>query len=246
MNAFARHGIRHLSPSSLNLWREQPGLWTLRYLNGFREDAGAAAWRGSAVEAGLEHFLRKRDLEAAELHAVASFEANAQGLADDETDAERQLLVPMLRRAVDAFCEAPDLIATQLKVELFLDGVPVPVIGYADFVLEDGSIIDLKTTKQCPSAPKPDHARQVALYSEARQAPASLLYVTAKRSERYPVEDTAPHIAAMRRDALALQWFLERHEDGQSALRSLPCNTDHFFWSDNAIRRLIEIVDEAA
>jgi hypothetical protein len=29
---FARHGIKHLSPSSLNMWRNSPGIWTLKYL----------------------------------------------------------------------------------------------------------------------------------------------------------------------------------------------------------------------
>ena len=57
MNAFERHGIDHLSASSLNLRRASPGLWAARYLAGLSED-GAAMWRGSAVEAGLESCKR--------------------------------------------------------------------------------------------------------------------------------------------------------------------------------------------
>jgi hypothetical protein len=53
MNAFERHGIDHLSASSLNLWRASPGLWCARYLADLKEDGNLAMWRGTAVEAGI-------------------------------------------------------------------------------------------------------------------------------------------------------------------------------------------------
>ncbi len=33
-NAFERHGIDHLSPSSLNLWAAEPALWVMERLLG--------------------------------------------------------------------------------------------------------------------------------------------------------------------------------------------------------------------
>ena len=63
MNALERHGIDHLSASSLNLWRASPGLWSARYLAGLKDDANAAMWRGTAVEAGLRHVLYGAPIE---------------------------------------------------------------------------------------------------------------------------------------------------------------------------------------
>jgi hypothetical protein len=39
-NAFERHGIRNLSPSSLGLYRHSAALWVLRYLYGIKDEAG--------------------------------------------------------------------------------------------------------------------------------------------------------------------------------------------------------------
>jgi hypothetical protein len=36
MNDFERHGIDHLSPSSLNLWAAEPALWVMERLLGRR------------------------------------------------------------------------------------------------------------------------------------------------------------------------------------------------------------------
>lgn len=227
MSAFAKHGIEKLSPSSLNLWRALPSLWAMQYLGGYRSEDGPSAWRGKAVEDGMVAILRGSDGEG---HAMQTFEANAMGEASDEIEDERKRIAPMIGQ-VRKWQPAAPLIATQLKVEHWFDGVPLPVIGYLDFVFEDGHIVDLKTTKACPSAPKRDHARQVALYRAARSnAPGSLLYVTDKRHECYPVGDNlaAECLAEMRRDALTLEAFLDRVDSAQDALHILPFDTDHF------------------
>ena len=57
-NPFETHGIKHLSPSSLNMWRNSPGIWTLKYLLRLDDGGSPAMWRGSAVEAGLAAMLR--------------------------------------------------------------------------------------------------------------------------------------------------------------------------------------------
>src|SRR6185437_1635547 len=95
-SAFARHGIERLSPSSLNLWLDSPGLWSLRYLANMRDDAGPAALRGIAVEAGLHLCLHNKPgaLETA-LH---TFEQNVQGEISDEIEAERGLIAGMVEQ----------------------------------------------------------------------------------------------------------------------------------------------------
>jgi hypothetical protein len=244
MNAFQKFGIERLSPSSLNLWNAAPGLWSLRYLGKFFDEAGPAAWRGRAVEIGLQSWFIRKDGDEAYAQALQAFEKDAQGLADDETEEELALVAPMLDIAIQSAASLPSpYFGAQTKVEYSFDGVDVPVIGYIDFVLEDGSIFDLKTTKRCPSEPKADHTRQVALYMAAKNCAGSLLYVTDKRSAHYPIEPEAAKAAmeSMRRDALALQAFLASQSDARSAIRCLPMNEDDFRWSIAASEKLKEL-----
>lgn len=249
MSPFQRFDLKHLSPSSLNLWTSNPGLWALRYLGGFRDDAGPAAWRGRAVEKGLEAYFIRPDAEQARLSALLEFDNQAMGLCDDDTDADRNMIEPMLEVAIAHCVMQPiPVLTTQAKVELWFDDVSVPVIGYVDFIREDGSHFDLKTTQRCPSAPRPDHARQVAMYIEARRAPGSLLYVTSKRAESYPISDNerAMHVAQLRRAALSLQRYLDRCETKREAILSLPMNSDDFKWNELASNFLSEMEQDHA
>src|SRR3990167_6235226 len=88
MNPFERFGMRHLSPSSLNLWTAAPGLWALRYLAGVKDDGNAAMWRGRANEKGLWALLLRPDKKSALDAALAAFEDDAAGLADEDTEDE--------------------------------------------------------------------------------------------------------------------------------------------------------------
>lgn len=241
MSAFQRHNIQHISASSLALFRAQPALWCLKYLAGFKDEAGPAAWRGSAVEAGLTHWLYRRNEQQQALDAAYGlYLSNAQGELSDEIEAERALISPMFQQAILACKDLPHPIAKQLRIECRLDGVDVPVVGYLD-ILTDTEVIDLKTTKACPSEVKPDHRRQVALYVHSRgnKEAGKVLYVTAKKFAIYSVENVGEAVEAIRRDALALQRFLGRVKDGPDALGILPADLDSFYWSDAAKQALL-------
>ena len=230
-NPFATHGIEHLSPSSLNCWRASPGVWALRYLAKVRDDDNANMWRGSAVESGFAAMLRGSKLDKSIEIAKQAFDLNAQGEVTDELDAERELIAQMVGQC--ALWRPPAaLSATQLKVEYWFESVPIPVIGYLDFSFEDGTDVDLKTTKACPSAPRPDHVRQVSLYRASRNRKGGLLYVTGKRNAYFPVDDDlmARGLSDLESDAISLMHFLSRSPDRWSAIRSLPMDTDHFMF----------------
>ena len=224
-NPFSKHGIEHLSPSALNCWRASPGVWALRYLAKVRDDGNASMWRGSAVEAGFAALLRGTKLDAATGIAHQAFDLNAQGEVTDERD----LIAPMLEQC--ALWKAPSpLSATQLKVEYWFESVPIPVIGYLDLSFENGCDVDLKTTKACPSTPRPDHVRQVSLYRASRDRQGALLYVTGKRHAYFQINDEqmARGLSDLESDAISLMHFLSRAPDRWTAIRSLPMDTDHF------------------
>lgn len=237
-SAFNRHGIERLSPSSLNLWLDSPGLWSLRYLCNMRDETGASMARGKAVEDGMLRVLYGKTgaVEAAQ----ATFDNNMQGELSEEIDAERALIPGMIEQC-QRWKPPGQILGSQLKVEYWFEGVSIPVIGYLDFAFEPIDV-DLKTTKACPSKPKADHVRQVALYCAARGRKGALLYVTEKRHAFYELDDLAIGAALQELQAAAqsLERFLSRCTGAEDAIRCLPMNRDSFRWSNAASEKLRE------
>lgn len=232
-NPFERHGINHLSPSSLNLYAANPSLWVGRYLLQWQDEFGPAASRGTAIEAGLDLWLfdRSKAVEA-EAVALANFMDRTQGLADDDHEAERANIVPMLKQAILALADVPVPIGRQMKIEHYANGIEVPIIGYVDYLFDDFGL-DLKTTKACPSSIKADHARQVAVYAEARKRPWKVLYVTAKKSALYELGGNEQAIALrdIERHASAVRHLLKHSFDAQEAAKFFAPSLDDFRWS---------------
>jgi hypothetical protein len=236
MNPFERHGITHLSPSSLNLYAEQGAMWTLKYLHGYRDDAGAAAWRGKAVEAGLDLWLYKRDLVTAKDAAMDCFEANAQGEADDKTDKERNAIIPMLEIACHLLRDTGPPEARQLKVTHWFDGIEIPVVGYADYIFtSDG--VELKTKWQMPSSIPDDHGRQAGLYSFVKKKPWRLLYVTPKKGEFKDLENPELYVKRLSWIAHNIRRALSVSQDKFEVAKLFSPNLDHpYLWKREEAR----------
>lgn len=237
MSGFKRFGIDHLSPSSLNCWQASPGVWALRYLKKVRDESNPAMVRGNAVEFGLGAILRGKTLEEARKLAIDEFLKLGGGEISDDVVAEANMIFGMVKQAGDWYADmiranqlAP-VAATQLRVETWLDGVSVPVIGYCDFTfMDDGPDIDLKTTKACPSKPKPDHLRQIALYAKARNKPSALLYVTDKKRAFFcpSKQHLELALADLTRTAQSLEQFLSNMPDADTAVACLPMDKDSY------------------
>lgn len=236
-NPFERHNITHLSPSSLNLYAANPSLWVGRYLLAWQDEFGPAAARGTAIEAGLDLWLFDRaKASEAEAVALANFADRTGGLADDDHEAERANIVPMLKQAILALVDVPVPIGRQMKIEHYANGIEVPVIGYVDYLFESFGL-DLKTTKACPSSIKADHARQVAVYAESKQRPWKVLYVTAKKSALYELgtEDQVIALRDLERQARAVRHLLKHSFDATEAAKFFAPVLDDFRWSPKTV-----------
>lgn len=244
---FARHGIDHLSVSSLALYRNEPARWVAQYLYGIKDRGGAAAWRGTAVEAGLNQALAGEDNDTSAAAALANFALNerdaqnaAQGGALDEDtqaaiDRERANIEPMVRQVADNLRALGRPLTTQRRVERRLPGIEVPIIGYVDYEWDE-YIVDLKTTLRLPSAPRPDHAVQVVHYADTLSKRPGLIYVTAKKIQRFAMEhiDVDEARWTLRRSALALRIMLEVAADREEAVNFHVPKFDDFRWSGPA------------
>lgn len=229
--SFDRFGIRHLSASSLRLYRDQPAAWIVRYLMGVKDDGSPAMWRGSAVEAGVDQILFGRaDISNKAMHTA--FEERAAGLADDKASKERSALPMFLAQARLALESKGTPLTRQTKIKIEVPGLSVPIIGYADWIWSDAGR-DLKTTWALPSAPKPEHIEQVAIYMEATGKPFELVYVTPKKWAAYPISEHQAKDAMqrVRRGALAVQTMLDTIRNAEHGLRLFSPDFSSWDWS---------------
>jgi hypothetical protein len=240
MNGFERYNIKYLSPTMISQWDQAPATLVLKRVFGLRGKATANMWRGEAVEAGLQFWFYNRDkpdnVVNAKNLAVETFWDRAAGEVNEETEKAAELVPDMVEQAIIAAGEFKSpIMAAQLRVDHYFDGLDTPFTGNMDFVLEDKSIIELKSTTRCPSSIETcslSHKWQAATYATARIAPAHLLYVTAKKSAVYTVEPNDKCLITMIQTAKAMDRCLSTHENGVSLLKSLPLNVDSFYWDE--------------
>lgn len=242
MNPFERHGIDHLSPSSINCYIDERAWWCAKYLLGVKDEVGPKAWGGHAIEAGLDWYLFQRGdpdvREVALTKTFARFEEDAQGEVRDDIDKVRDDLEPMLNRAMEAAEHWPLPNARQLKLEHWIDGIEVPLWLYVDYTFPDW-LLDLKATWRMPSQVSCAHARQVSVYSKATGKPPRLLYVT--KSKTWPaelsVEDVEYHYGQLCSAARSIRALLETCETPERAALLNPPNLDHpYLWKSEAAR----------
>ncbi len=231
MNPFETYHIDHLSASSLNLYSDEPAYWSLVYLHGYKDQAGPAAWRGSAVEAGLDLWLYKRDYQEAVQASNRRFEADALGDLTENVDLERKLVPKFLEQACAALQGKTEPTARQLKIEHWFDGIEVPLIGFIDYEFgEEG--FDLKTTRRMPSNMPPRHCRQLSLYQVARKKPYSGVYVTDKKHEIKCVDNAETHVKRLEWYAHSVRRLLSVFPNKHDASRIFAPNFDTFYWSN--------------
>ena len=149
------------------------------------------------------------------------------GEASEQIQSERNLIIPMLDSAA-TWKPPAELIAAQFRVEYWFSNVPVPIIGFVDFAFVDAIDVELKSAKVCPSRPRADHVRQVALYRAARGRRGGVLYVTDKRSAFYEIDDGDMRLALseLQAAALSLTRFLDRIHNAKDALSCLSIDWD--------------------
>lgn len=239
MNPFEAHGIDHISVSQLNLWAAAPGIYVMERLLGYRAPVGAAAHRGTAVEAGVIAGLMGASLKEAIDTANAVFTERTALSSDPRRDKERDALAGMVERGIELLGPwgRPDRV--QVRKEWRMEGIAVPVLGFTDAEYDaHGLILDLKTTHALPNAIRTSHARQVASYLGAgSNLNGGIGYVTARKSALYRLENVSAHIAALTRMAHSLQNFLAISSDPHELASLITVDTDSFYLADPRARQ---------
>jgi len=230
---FQKHGIDHLSPSNLRLFRDAPAVWIAKYMMQVPDEMGPGAWRGKAVEAGVDRLLYGYQPDDALQAMHHQWDLDAQGVIDPDAEKEFNALPDFLVQAGVAFQGQPIPLQRQAKMSLTLPGISIPMIGYADWLWPDCGT-DLKTSWRMPNngVADPAHVEQVACYSMFHGVPFDLVYVTPKRWTRFEVTPTEAAEAYDRVIELAhaVRSFLAHVENAHDALSMFaPDYTSYFY-----------------
>lgn len=238
---YERWNIKHLSPSSINAWRDNPASFVVGWCFGmWSDEAMPAAWRGKACEGALNAFLHGAPKEEALQRAVDLFELEAKGVAEDDVQKQRDLLPRMCERA---FIAAEEIgltrpTASQLRLECFLENFEVPIIGYPDFIFDE-HCLDLKSTERCPSEkPNAMHAMQVSLYAHARgESEAKLLYVSHTKYNLFTLnsEEISKNMRDLERLARSIRATLSRAYTKEELAEMCAPDFSHYRWSDEKL-----------
>jgi hypothetical protein len=247
MNAFETHGIDHVSPSSINLWIAQPALWCAIYLMKRRPVAGPSAYRGMAIETGVEAGLFDPDMPVEECQKIAEqkFRTLTRLSSDPRIEKEHAAIAPSVAIALTelrqyGIPDAADNGERQHKIVRQITGIPVPVWGFLDFWWpQHGIIVDLKSTARTPSAISHAHARQGAFYAGfGGNTEVRFAYVSEKKIAVYALQDVATHLASLISAAQAMERFLSLSNDSEKLTRCFAPDLSSFYWSEPSARAL--------
>lgn len=248
MNSFEKHGIAHLSASQINTWINAPSFWLMEKLLGYKGQMGCAAHRGTATEAGvsLGLFDPLMPLEDCVAAAMSSYDRLTAFSGDERRQKERDGIPGMVAQGLQLRSHGLPIRPNdhQHKVEVRLEGVAIPIIGYLDWLYAE-EVLDLKTTFRVPSAMSEPHTRQASIYKHAHMDKrVRFAYCSDKKMEKHTLTRDG-YDAAIReitRAAMKLERFLGLSDDPQELAAIIPHSSETFYFSDPAAKaRSIEI-----
>jgi hypothetical protein len=180
--------VQHLSATQLAMFSRCPEQWRQRYLLGKRERPGAALIWGGADHKAHEHNFRQKiqthedlpEKEVCEAFANAWDTAvqESGGFAEIEWGDEKPSA--MKDKGVELAAQYHALVSplvqpvdVEKRIDHWVDGVEIPVIGYID-VETERSGIERKTSKRRMTKPKPDWEIQRLIYQQELGKPIEL------------------------------------------------------------------------
>lgn len=237
----ARKWLKHFSASTCNLFQAEPALFLMEKVMGVRGSVGCAAHRGSATERGIEAGLVDFEKPLAECQelAIKEFDRLAALSTDPNREKERDAVPGIVEHGLIELRPYGKPSHTQHKIEWRHPDLPLPFIGFIDFMWEDhGIIVDLKSQLRLTSEIANNHARQVALYAGAQgdNYDGRVTYVTPKKAATYRVENMRQHVDALVKVAKAIDAFLSVAPTAEELCRLVVPNVDSFYYSDPATR----------
>tara|TARA_R100000388_G_C7237034_1_gene158524 strand:- start:877 stop:1641 length:765 start_codon:yes stop_codon:yes gene_type:complete len=247
-NAYNEHNIEWLSASMINLYIADPAMAMMK-LAGFKGYAGASAWRGIGVDKALTTAIQISDIELDSVISLGKKEMsqhNPTPLMDGYSEKyikEEKILERCITKAFDGFIQKyrqKDLIASQGKITVDIEDIPIPFIGYYDWLFDD-CVVDLKSKGQKTSKADEGVHRQLAIYSKATGKPPIVAYVSPNDITEIEIHDVEKHLDNIRTASFNLERILSYSSDIEECCRLLYPNFDHWMWGESEITQAKKI-----
>jgi len=168
--------IEHLSYSSISMYLDCPEAWRRKYIVKEPTRTTSALAFGSAFHGTVERMIQNQpNWQTVWKEEFDKSFAEGITLEPDETleqyynDGVRILSNNEIQSAITAIKPRHDGAGAMIerKVELRVPGVPVPVIGYIDVVLNDGTPADFKTSARSWTQDQANNSLQTLFYIAA-------------------------------------------------------------------------------
>ena len=249
MTGFSKHGINAASVSMTNTFEANPAAYVMQYMFKLRSAGNQNTARGSATEVGFEHAwgdeFSEFDLERGKTAALEDFNRQtALVVAPDLREKEAALMAGFVEQTVEALKPfgRPDSSQNKLVGEVDFGEGKVDVLGFDDFVWEtpEKIVIDLKTTKACPSEMRAQHRRQIAVYHHLKggEYRCGVAYVTPKKHAIYFLtdEECEAEFEEFRNILRKMNRFLSTFDSAEQAASVLTPDYSSFYFDDANFR----------
>lgn len=205
--------IDHLSYSSITLFLDCAEAWRRKYVAGEKTVATPALVFGSAFHGAVEELVTHKDLSKTVPAWSTAWNKAIEQPVDWELDTPeehynegvRMLTAPVVQETLLGIMPGQDADGVQIerKVELRVPGVPVPVIGYIDSILSDGTPADFKTSARSWSDDKAQDSLQ------------SLFYLAALNQAGVKINWQFQHIVFVKTKEVKVQRITHSHKPGE-------------------------------
>lgn len=259
-NGFITHGIKRISVSNVNKFRECPSAWAASYLAKHRFKAGWAAWQGNAVESGVEHGLFNGGsiddcvkIAVDDLNERSLFASNKL----EQMEKRKPIMSRMITNALEQLLplgepDTPPEGSRQWEINIPVrfrkgEGGVINNLGYLDFKYTTGKhaenplVVDLKTTSKSPSTWSLSHGIQASVYERAVQQElgqkptVKFLYCLTRQRDPFTwleMNDSAFYLKQFKRTIVQMEAFLRLSDDTETLIQALPYDPGSFYWNN--------------
>ena len=232
-NVFERHNVEYLSPSSINKFRRDPAKWLVN-IAGYRDTAYSPAMTyGQVIETAITHACMRTTVDVEECiqiahdrYAIIHKEIHdTRNDLDYDFDADfkkQKNLAKILEYLVPLYRGLGDLEDAQTKVQLDIEEIPIPIIGYADFIYAD-KVRNMKCTGVMPKVEAITvDSLLFMLWQQKKKPLLDFVYTTTKRCEliTLPVTNIEEHIKDVKRIAIKMMRLLSTSSDIHEVARN--------------------------
>lgn len=171
--------LTHLSYSSIDTWLQCPAKWRFKYIHRIPVATAPALAFGTAFHATLRDFytpgkaMNTDDLPGVWLEHFQAATKDVEmdwsgGLAEETVGVGMRLMsaTPVLTElaALSPRIAADGQPEMEVPITLRVPGVPIPVIGFIDFIGTDGTLYDFKTAARAWSVDQAEGEAQPLFY----------------------------------------------------------------------------------